>query len=407
MKKDGTLWTWGRNEYGQLGDGTNTSRSTPVQVLDQVIAVSLGYYHTVALRADGTVWTWGYNYSGQLGLTTTGNNVKEPTQVMDRDHIALIEAGGDMTAAISEDGALYVCGYGYYGDGNSAHSNGYLNQVRSLPDMNGIDLGPEHALIVKKDGSLWSWGKNRYYELGDYTDSVRTSPVELHLGRVKATFKGDGIGGDSGISLDIPWDDKYLYGAMSKDMPELLTAGLVMSEDAYGNHNGLRDFGFSIVSSSSSTGIDEPGYVIGYRATYDFDTPHVEVVMAIRGSYTSEDWITNLKAVTDGFAGPANYCYDKLKEAKTSIANALRSNGISVFNSNTKYFFTGHSMGGACAGKMGAWAIKDGIVNPDNTYVFTYAAPYYYAPVIDALSVNAPNLSILVLSGQRSGIIRI
>src|SRR5580658_8548131 len=76
LKFDGTVWTWGSNAYGQLGNGTNTDSSTPVQVkgLGNVVAIAAGFYHNVAVKSDGTVWAWGDNADGQLGNGTTVNS---------------------------------------------------------------------------------------------------------------------------------------------------------------------------------------------------------------------------------------------------------------------------------------------------------------------------------------------
>lgn len=73
LKSDGTVWAWGLNMYGQLGDGTNTDRKMPVQVkgLDNVAAIAGGVWHSIALKTDGTVWVWGGNWAGQLGNGTT------------------------------------------------------------------------------------------------------------------------------------------------------------------------------------------------------------------------------------------------------------------------------------------------------------------------------------------------
>ena len=73
MRTDGTLWAWGRNDYGQLGDGTTTHRLTPMQIgtATNWASVSAGLYHTVAVRTNGTLWAWGYNAYGQLGDGTT------------------------------------------------------------------------------------------------------------------------------------------------------------------------------------------------------------------------------------------------------------------------------------------------------------------------------------------------
>ncbi|MCK4261195.1 MAG: hypothetical protein KAX49_19630 [Halanaerobiales bacterium] len=75
LKSDGTVWTWGYNWSGQLGDGTISHKTTPVQVsnLSDITAIAAGDSHTIALKSDGTVWTWGHNYYGQLGDGTTSN----------------------------------------------------------------------------------------------------------------------------------------------------------------------------------------------------------------------------------------------------------------------------------------------------------------------------------------------
>jgi alpha-tubulin suppressor-like RCC1 family protein len=68
LKSDGTVWATGGNQYGQLGDGTTTNRSTPVQAnITSVVYVAAGKHHSLALKSDGTVWAWGANHSGQLG----------------------------------------------------------------------------------------------------------------------------------------------------------------------------------------------------------------------------------------------------------------------------------------------------------------------------------------------------
>ena len=72
LKNDGTVWTWGNNWYGQLGDGTTTKNAIPVQVknLADITAISAGGWHSIALKSDSTVWGWGYNYWGELGNGT-------------------------------------------------------------------------------------------------------------------------------------------------------------------------------------------------------------------------------------------------------------------------------------------------------------------------------------------------
>ena len=110
---DQTLWTWGDNLFGQLGDGTRASRSTPAKVLDQVTAVSMGGYHAAALRADGTLWLWGSNIDGQLGNGGQGNTTDQtgaqlqtlPLSLSTTGPVTAVSAGTSHTAVILADGS--------------------------------------------------------------------------------------------------------------------------------------------------------------------------------------------------------------------------------------------------------------------------------------------------------------
>jgi alpha-tubulin suppressor-like RCC1 family protein len=76
IKTDGSLWAWGLNEYGQLGDGTNIDRLEPVKIMDSAASVSAGWYHAAAIKTDGSLLTWGFNGDGQLGDGTTIDRLK-------------------------------------------------------------------------------------------------------------------------------------------------------------------------------------------------------------------------------------------------------------------------------------------------------------------------------------------
>jgi len=105
LKGDGTVWTWGWNVWGQLGDGTTTNRTTPMQIngLSGVRAIAGGNSHTIALKDDGTVWTWGYNLYGQLGDGTTTNR-KAPVQVSELSGVIAIAGGDFHSVALKDDG---------------------------------------------------------------------------------------------------------------------------------------------------------------------------------------------------------------------------------------------------------------------------------------------------------------
>ncbi|BBO18213.1 conserved hypothetical protein [Candidatus Brocadia pituitae] len=112
LKSDGTVWAWGSNFWGQLGDGTNNYSNYRVQVvgLSDVIAIAAGSEHNVALKSDGTVWAWGENKYGQLGDgTNTDRNT--PVQVSGLNDVAAIAAGWWFTTALRSDGTVWEWGW--------------------------------------------------------------------------------------------------------------------------------------------------------------------------------------------------------------------------------------------------------------------------------------------------------
>ncbi|WP_369406342.1 RCC1 domain-containing protein, partial [Archangium violaceum] len=111
VRPDGTVWAAGRNSFGQLGDGSTSSRPWPVQVqgLSGVVAVAAGYGHSLAVRSDGTVWSWGYNSEGQLGDGTT-NNRTTPVQVSGLSGVVSVAAGRFHALAVRSDGSVWAWG---------------------------------------------------------------------------------------------------------------------------------------------------------------------------------------------------------------------------------------------------------------------------------------------------------
>ncbi|WPB82003.1 hypothetical protein KYC5002_23175 [Archangium violaceum] len=182
VKQDGTVWAWGDNEYGELGDGTITHRYTPVQVvgLDNVITVAAGIYHSVALKQDGTVWTWGSNTYGALGDgTTTQRNT--PVQVVGLNNVAAIAAGFHFTLAMKQDGTVWGWGANYFGQLGNGTTTDRLTpvQVSGLSGVRGISTGHAHSVALKRDGTVWTWGYNGYGQLGDGTATARYLPVNV------------------------------------------------------------------------------------------------------------------------------------------------------------------------------------------------------------------------------------
>jgi alpha-tubulin suppressor-like RCC1 family protein len=180
VKSDATVWAWGQNSSGQLGDGTTTARRTPVQVpgLTGVIAVAVGNRHTLALTSAGVVWAWGLNTDGQLGDGTTTQRTS-PFNV-GLTSIVAIAAGDAHSVALASDGTVWVWGqntYGQLGDGTTTRR--LLPQVVSNVQAAAIGAGYGHTLIAKADGTAWAWGANWYGQLGDASTTQRTTPVQM------------------------------------------------------------------------------------------------------------------------------------------------------------------------------------------------------------------------------------
>jgi alpha-tubulin suppressor-like RCC1 family protein len=182
LKSDGTVWAWGWNEHVQLGDGTTTQRSTPVQVsgITDVIDIAGGTYHTIALKSDGTVWTWGSNYYGQLGDGTTTQRMT-PVQVNGITDITEIASGNQHSIALKLDGTVWTWGYNYNGQlGDGTTTTRLIPvQVSGLKDVTEIASWSTHTIALKSDGTVWAWGNNVYGQLGDGTTSQRLTPVQV------------------------------------------------------------------------------------------------------------------------------------------------------------------------------------------------------------------------------------
>lgn len=166
LKADGTLWTWGGNDEGQLGTGTTEGSATPVQVLDQVTAVVAGDYHVAALRTDGTLWMWGSNIDGQLGTGQATEVLQtQPVQVPLNGAVLAVAAGTGHTVAILEDGSLWVWGRNDQGqlglDPDTAALVPQPTQVTEATGAVDVAAGTYQTACLLSDGTLLTWGAQR------------------------------------------------------------------------------------------------------------------------------------------------------------------------------------------------------------------------------------------------------
>ncbi len=186
IQTDGSLWTWGANDFGQLGNGSNQFSLVPIQIgtATNWKTVAAGFYHSMAIKTDGTLWVWGRNQYGELG---TGNNLFSlvPIQIGTDTNWKSIAAGGSdsssFTIATKTDGTVWSWGsnvYGQLGDATNIDKD-TPTFVSGVNNVKSIAAGKDHTLVLKTDGTLWAWGVNYSGELGDGTFVEKNTPIQI------------------------------------------------------------------------------------------------------------------------------------------------------------------------------------------------------------------------------------
>src|SRR5690349_9424591 len=223
VRSDGTVWTWGDNQFGELGDGTTATRLAPAQVsgLTGVTQVAAGKFVSLALRSDGTVWAWGANGAGQLGRGTGTNHEVTPARVTGLAGAVKISAGAAFEMALRSDGTVWA--WGSNGDGALANGTrtGYSAvpvKVASLDNVTDIAAGFGTAVVTRTNGisvakTVWTWGANDGGQIGDGTTAWRLTPVQVtglpvYLAGIAAGFRFTAVLGTDGTVW--AWgDDSY------------------------------------------------------------------------------------------------------------------------------------------------------------------------------------------------------
>jgi len=187
----GSLWAWGLNAQGQLGDNTLTSRSSPVQNMTSgknwsSIAVSVR--NTVGIKTDGTLWVWGDNNYGQMGnnLAAAGSYYSSPVQtVAGGTNWKQATTGQDAIAAVKTDGTIWGWGQntsGQLGDGTLVAKSSPVQIAGGGNNWKQVAINYASGFAIKTDGTLWSWGANTNGQLGDNTRVSKSSPIQIYGG---------------------------------------------------------------------------------------------------------------------------------------------------------------------------------------------------------------------------------
>ena len=216
-KQDGTLWAWGRNGNGQLGQNDRNSRSSPVQVgaagWDTGIRkVAVGNGRIIGVKKDGTLWGVGSGYAGALGLNNE-NRYSSPVQISSDTTWNAVACDLAAVLATKTDGTAWSWGnkeYGQLGQGDDVHYSS-PTQLPGTNWTNKIQAGPRHFGVIKTDGTLWMWGSGYSGELGQGNRSRASSPKQVpgtnwsHIGMgANATYalKSNGESWQWGMNQD-------------------------------------------------------------------------------------------------------------------------------------------------------------------------------------------------------------
>ena len=226
LKSDGTVWAWGQNSSGELGRSTSATPLSlvPLQVpgLSGVVGIASGFNHVLAVKSDGSVWGWGFNGDGQIGDGTSTSR-EAPTRISIASCTGCkVSTGGYSSYALRTDGTVLAWGannYAQLANGSLLVSQFVPAPIAGLTDVATLSTGAAHALVIKKDGSVSGWGWNELGQVGiNSTDPIVITPTRIvalnnvssiHAGGVHSmalmpdgTVLAWGVGGAVGDGLD-------------------------------------------------------------------------------------------------------------------------------------------------------------------------------------------------------------
>jgi probable HAF family extracellular repeat protein len=352
LKQDGTVWAWGSNFSGQLGNGTFDDSSVPVQVitesgavLDNVVAVATGSWHSLALRSDGTVWTWGANWSGQLGDGTTSDHwaaaaitlppasQQASTQVMKVIRltnssatvtVTKLVAGGSHSLALLSDGTALAWGGNWNGQLGTGNFDDSLAPVAVAGLTNAIALaaGDSHNLALRSNGTIWAWGNNSSGQLGIAGTAVSEQPLQvpnlLAITSIAAGYSHSLARASDGVVWSFGSNDHGQLGRKT-------SVSLPTATDVDADHNGLSDawerqrFGTAGQNSYGDADHDGLTNLQEYEANTDPNNPDSDGDGVLDGQ--------------DGWANDPDFSPPRLPDSHYALidlgpgtANALNSN---------------------------------------------------------------------------------
>ncbi len=362
LASDGTVYAWGQNTYGQLGNNVTTNSSSPVAVQTtgtpmagkSIVNIAAGGYHSLALADDGTVYAWGYNPTGQLGNGATVDSrtpvaVKATGTPMAGKNIIKIAAGVHNSLALASDGTVYTWGrgeFGQLGNGTTTDSNipvavKTVGTPMASKTIIGISGGPAYMLAVDSNGKVYGWGRNANGQLGSLSHTDSSVPVASQIPAGKSIIQVSAGGWDGSHSLALTHDNiVYGRGRNSNgqlgnnstsdslaavvaqlnlmDTPSTPTQVVVES----GNAKATISWQSPVVTGGKSI----VGYVLRYRTIGAVDWTTVDVAAtvtshAITGLTNDQIYQTQVAAKTTAGTGDFSNVVLATPHAKPTITN--------------------------------------------------------------------------------------
>jgi RHS repeat-associated protein len=182
LRSDGSVWSWGTNQFGEMGLGTNTLIQWPTRIasVTNAVSISAGSLHSLAAQNNGTVWAWGLNSDGRLG-NGNFNNASNPVAVTRITNAVMVSAGGNHSLALLANGSVMAWGAnngGQLGTGNTISTNQPV-AVGSFTNVVALSAGTNFSLALTLDGYVWAWGTNNMGQLGLGSTTTQLTPVKI------------------------------------------------------------------------------------------------------------------------------------------------------------------------------------------------------------------------------------
>ena len=285
VRHDGTLWAFGNNSFGAYGNNTITNQSSPISVpiaANEFSTLSAGFYTSAGIKAsDGSVWTWGYNKYGQLGnnLSSFGWSKSSPVSVLGNHVFTKVVGGSNFSIGLKADGSLWTTGQnssGNLGVGDIEHRSSYVS-VSGGHSFIDVSTGSQFAVAIRGDGTAWSWGSNFAGQLGTGNTNNASTPVSVFG---EHTFTKVACGDFHVIALKsdgsiLAWGDGS-YGQLGTNemllysTPVAVVGGYTFKDVAAGQYTG---YGLDTSGHCWSWGINNSGELGINEALNSYSSP--------------------------------------------------------------------------------------------------------------------------------------